>query len=48
MADMEKKRARQKYKKLNILRTNGAFYLKWKIFFIVFEGLSFGDKIKNS
>ena len=36
ITDREKKRGRQKYKKLNISRS--------KIFFIVFEGLSFGEK----
>ena len=36
LADMEKKRWRWKYKDLNISRTKRAF--------IVFEGLSFGDK----
>ena len=37
MADREKKRRRKKYKNLNILRTE-------KAFFIVFEGLSFSEK----
>ena len=31
-----------------ISRTKTAFWMKWKAFFVVFEGLSFGDKIKNS
>ena len=39
MADREKKKGRWKYKKLNISRTERAF-------FIVFEGLSFGEKWK--
>ena len=34
------------YKNLSILRTKRAFSIKQKIFFIVFEGLSFGEKIK--
>ena len=33
---------------MNILRTKRAFYMKWKPLFIVFEGLSFDGKIKNS
>ena len=41
MADREKKWGGRKYKKLNISRTE-------KAFFIVSEGLSFGEKIKNS
>ena len=39
MADMGKKRGRGKYKYLNISRT------KKKIFWIVFEGLTFGEKL---
>ena len=46
MADIEKKRGRQKYKNLNILRTKKAFWMKQKIFFIVFEGLPFSEKFK--
>ena len=46
MGDREIKRARWKYKKLNISRTKRAFWMKKKIFFIVFEGLSFGWKQK--
>ena len=46
MADREKKRERRKYKNLNILRTKIAFLMKWKLFFLVFEGLSFGEKWK--
>ena len=45
MADMQKKREGQKYKKLNISRTK-SFFDEIKAFFIVFEGLSFGQKIK--
>ena len=33
---------------MNILRRKRAFHIKQKTFFIVFEGLSFGEKIKNS
>ena len=40
MPDKEKKREGQKYKYLNISRTK-------KAFFIVFKGLSFGEKIKK-
>ena len=40
MADREKKRGKQKYKTLNILRSKRAF--------IITEGLSFCEKIKNS
>ena len=46
MAGRQKKREGQKYKKLNISRTKKAFQMKQKAFFIVFEGLSFGEKIK--
>ena len=41
-----KKWERQKYKKLNISRTKRALKMKLKAVFIVFEGLSFGKKIK--
>ena len=34
------------YKNLSILRTERAFSMKLKTFSIVFEGLSFGEKIK--
>ena len=34
----------KKYKKWNILRTKKAFTMKEKTFFIVFEGLSIGEK----
>ena len=44
MADRGKKRGTWKYKNLNILRTKIAFSMKLKTFFIVFEGLSFGEK----
>ena len=44
MADREKRRGRQKYKYLNISRTKRDFYFKQKTSFIVFEGLSFGEK----
>ena len=46
MADREKKREGRKLKKMIISRTKRAFLMKSKAFFIVFEGLSFGDKIK--
>ena len=46
MADREKKRGRWKYKKLNISRTK-TFSDAIKSIFIVFEGLSFDEKIKN-
>ena len=46
MADRWKKREGQKYKTLIISRTKRAFHMKQKAFFIVFEGLSFGEKIK--
>ena len=39
---------RKKYKNLNILRTKRAFQMKQKAFFVVFEGLSFGEKMKSS
>ena len=32
-------------KKMNISRTRRAFKMKWKTFFIVFEGLSLDEKI---
>ena len=35
---------REYYKNVNILRTKRAFYMISKTFFIVFEGLSFGEK----
>ena len=35
------KRHEKKYKKLNISRTKRGFQIKYKGFFIVFEGLSF-------
>ena len=38
MADREKKRGRWKYKNLNISRMKRAFQMKFKTFFIVFEG----------
>ena len=45
MAEMEKKMGRQKYKNLNILRMKKSF--RWnKTFFIVFEGVSIGEKMK--
>ena len=46
MADREKKRGRCKYKNLNISRKKKAFFDETKVFFIVFEGLSFGEKQK--
>ena len=46
MANREKKREAWKYENLNILKTKRAFSMKQKAFFIVFEGLSFGEKIK--
>ena len=36
----------KKYKNLNISRTKRAFSMKYITFLIVFEGLSFGEKIK--
>ena len=36
----------ESYKNLNILKTKRAFLMKLKTFFIVFEGLSFGENIK--
>ena len=36
------------HKHLNISKTKRAFKMKWKAVFIVFEGLSFGEKVKNS
>ena len=44
MVDREKKREKQKHKNWNISRAKRAFQMKWKTFFIVFEGLSFGEK----
>ena len=44
MAGRGEKRGRQKYKIPNILRTKIAFEMKQKTFFILFEGLSFGEK----
>ena len=38
-------RTAKKYKNLNISRTKRAFQIKQKPFFIVFEGLSFNEKI---
>ena len=35
------------YKNLNILGTKRAFLMKSKAFFIIFEGLSFSEKITN-
>ena len=46
MAERERKRGRWKYKYLYILRTKISFYMKQNTFLIVFEGLSFGEKIK--
>ena len=46
MADRQKKGEGQKYKNLNISRTK-SFLDEVKAFFIVFEGLSFGEKNKN-
>ena len=46
MADRVKKMGRQKYKNLNYWRMKRAFKMKSKICFIVFEGLSFGEKQK--
>ena len=46
MADREKKRGRQKNKNLSISRMKRAFSMKQKTFFIVFQGLSFGEKQK--
>ena len=43
MADREKKRGRWKYKNVNISRMN-KFFRQNKKHFIVFEGLSFGEK----
>ena len=45
MADREKEKERWKYKNLNISRTKRAFQMKQK-FFVVFEGLSLGEKVK--
>ena len=45
MADREKKERRRKYKNLNISRMERAFHIhEKKTFFIVFEGLSLGEK----
>ena len=44
MADRKKKEGRQICKNLNISRTIKGFQKKCKTFFIVFEGLSFGEK----
>ena len=33
--------------KIQKFRIQRAFYMKWKTFFTVFEGLSYGEKIKN-
>ena len=40
------KRKGKNYKNLNILRAKRAFSIKLKTFFIVFQGLAFGEKIK--
>ena len=45
MANRQKKRGGEKYKNLNILKTKKHF-LDEITFFIVFEGLSYGEKIK--
>ena len=44
MVDREKKWGRQKYKNVNILRIKRTFQMKYKTFFIVFEGLLFEEK----
>ena len=47
MADREKKRGRWKYKKLNISRMK-TFSDAIKSIFIVFEGLSFDEKMVDT
>ena len=44
MADKEKKRGRQEYKKIEYLENKKSFLDEIKNIFIVFEGLSFGEK----
>ena len=44
MADRGKKSGRGKYKNLNISRTKSFLDVIKKTFFIVIEGLSFGEK----
>ena len=44
MADGEKKRKRREYKKFEYLENEKSFLDEKKIFFIVFEGLLFGEK----
>ena len=44
MTEKEKKSGRRIYKNLNISKTKSAFSMKPKAFFIVFEGLSLGEK----
>ena len=43
MADREKKKERRKYQKMEYLENKSSF-LDEKTFFIVCEGLSFGEK----
>ena len=38
----------EKYKNLNISRNKRVFRWNKKIFFVASEGLSFGEKVKNS
>ena len=44
MADREKKRGRQKYKKFGYLKNEKSYLDEIKRSFIVFEELSFGEK----
>ena len=46
MADMEKKEGKRKIQKFEYLDNEKSFLDEIKIFFTVFEGISFGEKVK--
>ena len=48
MAQSGKKRGGWIYKNLNNLRMKRAFWMKYIAFFMLFERLSFGEKIKDT
>ena len=48
LLSLEGEEGKVRKKKMNVSRTKRAFYMKWKPFFILFEGLPFDGKIRNS
>ena len=48
MADREKKEGRTEIQNFEYLENEKSFLAEIKALFIVFEGLSFGENIKNS